>query len=61
MTRATLRLTLDVTYELNDTPINDLVDNLLYEAGRMAADHARLTDTGTAVVVVANPNVERLS
>lgn len=60
MKRITLRLTIDVTFEPNGTPVNDLVDNLLDLNARAMRDRLFTCDTD-AQVVIAQPNVERLS
>jgi hypothetical protein len=56
MTRKTLSLTLDVTYELNDAHPGDLIDNLLALATRASAE-GWLTEGTDAEVVVADPTV----
>lgn len=58
--RVTLRLTLDVTYDLYDTDIRDLEDNLL-DLATFASREGMLTGACSAEVVVAAPKVERLA
>lgn len=57
MTRETLRLTIDVTYEMNGASLSDLRDNLLKLTAR-AMNKDMFTDGTDAVVVIANPKVE---
>jgi hypothetical protein len=54
--RITLRLTLDVTYDLNDTKPGDLIDNLLDIPTRASREGWLTLDTD-AEVVVADPQV----
>lgn len=60
MTRKTLRLTLDVTYDLNGAAVGDLEDNLLGLAALASRDGLLSQDT-EAEVVIADPKVEVLS
>lgn len=60
MSRVTLRLTLDVTYEVNDeTEVQELRNNLL-DLNSIAMRNGVYTDGTDAEVVIANPKVEEL-
>lgn len=60
MRRFTLRLTLDVTYDITDeTDIQELRNNIL-DLPTMAMRHGILTDGTDAEVVVANPRLEQV-
>lgn len=59
--RLTLTLTLAVTYDVDGkTDVNDLENNLLAIAQR-ASREGWLTEDTNAMVVVADPTVEKLS
>ena len=57
--RATLTLTLQVTYDLNGADVDDLEDNLLAIA-TLASREGWLTRNTDAEVVVAAPSVGRM-
>jgi hypothetical protein len=57
--RLTLRLTLDITYDVGDADSRDLEDNLLGLATRGCRE-GLFTGSLDATVVVANPSVEIL-
>lgn len=59
MTRATLLLTMTVTYDLDGTPVGDLIDNLL-AVPTLAMQNGMLTGDTAATVVIADPRVQQI-
>lgn len=59
MPRTTIRLSIDVTYETNNTHTSDLKD-LLMDLPTRAMREGLLTGHTDANVIIANPTVETL-
>lgn len=59
MSRITLRLTLDVTYEVNNTHTDDLRDNLM-DLATLGMREGLFTGESEAEVIMAMPSVEEL-